>query len=73
MTEVFSIIIKSCNVDCFVVVNVLNLYVEIVGVLVKYCRLGLETKFQWSGGIDCDFDILSIMNTGTLPFVRVND
>lgn len=58
--EVFSIIIKSCNVDSFLVVNVLNLYIEIVGVLVMYCRLGLETKCQWSGGIDCDFYILAI-------------
>ena len=32
-----------------------------------YCRLGLQANFQQSGGTDCDFYILAIISTGTVP------
>jgi hypothetical protein len=34
---------------------------------VIHCRLGLQAKFQRSGGIDCDFYISAITNIGTVP------
>ena len=38
-----------------------------------YRKLGLQAKFQRSGGSDCDFYILAIINTGTVPIFRLND
>ena len=36
-----------------------------------YCRLGLQANFQRSGGTDCDFYILAIINTGTVPISAI--
>ena len=36
-----------------------------------YCRLGLQAKFQRSGGTHCDFYIVAIINTGTVPICAI--
>lgn len=35
------------------------------------CRLVLQAKLQRSGGTDCDFYILAIINTGTVPICAI--
>ena len=36
-----------------------------------YRRLGLQAKFERSGGSDCDFYILAIINTCTVPICAI--
>ena len=36
-----------------------------------HCGLGLQAKFQRSGGTDCDFYILAVINPGKVPICAI--